>query len=263
MSQSENFLKELYSRLDTINSDYNQGQIQVSKFIQNEYLETYLDQYKLILPADKSAKILDIGVGDGWFASACYALGYEHIELADFGCTDKFSDVRSNLDPIKDIHNIETSITDLLQQEQFHNKYDFIHMSHVLEHVPKYDLIKTMDSLNQSLREKGTIYIRVPNLLGPIPFNYRYTTAGHEYGFVPSNLKQMLLISNFEDIQFHDYDYPSKGLLQIIGGLLRKLYLINAKIKFRLFEGYVPQSVKPELIITGQRTINNSKDHQN
>lgn len=256
MSESDEFLRELYSRLDSLNPAYNKGQIQVSTFIENELLEQFISQYKEILPLDKSAKILDIGVGNGWFSSVCYALGYQNIELADFGCTDKFSDVKNNLDQIKNVHDVETSIKNLLQQEEFHNKYDLIHMSHVLEHIPKYDLIKTMDSLNQSLCSNGMILIRVPNLLGPLPDYYRYCTAGHEYGFVPSNLEQMLLISNFENIQFHDFDLPPKGLAQIIGKLLRTLYLFNAKIKYRIFEGTFPQSVKSELIISGHKKLN-------
>jgi len=254
MLEADKFLKELYIRLDELNPAYNKGSISVNQFIEDKFVEQYIDQYKRILPSDKSAKILDIGVGSGWFSSICYALGYQNIELADFGCKEKFTDVKNGLDQIRNVHDVETSIKELLQKEEFHNKYDFIHMSHVLEHIPKYDLISTMDSLNKALSDQGTIFIRVPNLLGPIPFNYRYCTAGHEYGFVPSNLKQMLLVSYFQDIQFHEFDDPVNGLIQIVGSLIRKLYLFHAKIKYRIFEGEMPQCVKPELIISGKKT---------
>jgi 2-polyprenyl-3-methyl-5-hydroxy-6-metoxy-1,4-benzoquinol methylase len=253
MSKADKFLKELYTRLDKLNPGLEQGQMDIQTFISNEFKDEFLQQYKQILPSDKSIKILDIGVGNGWFASICHELGFQNIELADFGCKNKFAAIKNGLDQIIDLHDIETSLVDCLKEEKFIGKYDFIHMSHVLEHIPKYELIKLMDALNQSLVPNGTLFIRVPNLLGPVPFYYRYNTAGHEYGFVPSNLKQMCLVSNFNNIKFHEFDVPAKNITQILGGALRNMYLLNAKIKYRLFEGVMPECVKPELIISAQK----------
>ena len=165
----------------------------------------------------------------------------------------KFSEIKENLDEVQALHDIETSIKDLLQQGKFFDQYDFIHMSHVIEHIPKYDLIATMDALNNSLRRQGQLFIRTPNLLGPVPFNSLYCTAGHEYGFVPSNLDQFFQISNFERIEIHNLEIPAKGFSQIIGRMLRNLYIMNEKIKFRAFEGVYPESVQPELIMSGYK----------
>ena len=103
------------------------------------------------------------------------------------------------------------------------------------------------------LFRQGELFIRTPNLLGPIPFNSLYCTAGHEYGFVPSNLDQFFQISNFENIQIHNLEIPAKGFSQIIGRAIRKLYMLNEKIKFRAFEGVYPESVDPELIMSGSK----------
>ena len=189
MKDAEKFLGELYSRLDKLGFEHNQGQIDLKSFLGNEFKDKFLQEYIGILPPDRSIKILDIGVGNGWFASICNELGYQNIELLDYGCSKKFADVQRGLNQIKNLHDVETSIKDLLEDKEFYEKYDFIHMSHVLEHIPKHDLIDLMDTLNQSLSSRGILFIRVPNLLGPIPFHYRYNTAGHEYGFVPSNLR--------------------------------------------------------------------------
>ena len=135
-------------------------------------------------------------------------------------------------------------------QEKLHAKYDFIHLSHVIEHIPKYDLIDTIDSINGALKNQGKLFLRVPNLLGPTALNALYCTGGHEYGFVPSNLRQFLLISNFKDIEFHKANIPSKTLGQYIGSFIRKLYALNANIKYRAFEGRYPETVDPELIVS-------------
>ena len=253
MQKADKFLAELYTRLDKLDFENNQSQIHLESFLGNELKNEFLQQYNEILPSDRSIKILDIGVGNGWFASICHELGYQNIELLDFGCSKKFAAVKDGLNQIRNLHDVETSIKDLLEDKEFYEKYDFIHMSHVLEHIPKHDLIDLMDALNQSLSSNGILFIRVPNLLGPVPFYYRYNTAGHEYGFVPSNLEQILLVSKFKNIKFHEFDNPAKNLTQMLGGLIRKLYLFNAKIKYRLFEGVMPECVKPELIVSAKK----------
>ena len=253
MLNASEFLKELYARLDAQNVSYNKGQISVADFTDNALAKMFIEQYEPFLPKDKNAKILDIGVGNGWFASLCVSLGYKHIELIDFGCSEKFSDIKDGLNEVYAVYDVETSIQSLLNQETFHNQYDFIHLSHVIEHIPKYDLIGTMDSLNGALKKQGTLFLRTPNLLGPAAFNALYCTGGHEYGFVPSNIEQFLLISNFEDIQFHNVRTPSKTVGQFVGSLLRKFYSLNAKIKYRAFEGYFPKTVEPELIVSSKK----------
>ena len=90
MLSANEFLSELYSRLDDQNPLYTKGQISLDNFQNNEFADNFIDQYKPFLPIDKNAKILDIGVGEGWFASLCLRLGYQHIEMADFGCSKKF-----------------------------------------------------------------------------------------------------------------------------------------------------------------------------
>ena len=251
MDNANQFLSELYKRMDTLNPTYNRGQIEPKAFLDNTIADKFIAEYQSILPDDKNIKILDIGVGEGWFASICVSLGYTNIELADFGCSKKFLNIKNSLEQINDIHDVETSIKDLLSQDQFHNKYDFIHMSHVIEHIPKYDLIDTMDSLNHSLRRNGILFMRTPNLLGPIPFYSLYCTPGHEYGFIPNNLSTLFAISNFSDIKIHNLEIAQKGFAQFFGSIVRRIYLLNAKIKYRAFEGKFPQSVSPELIISG------------
>lgn len=253
MLDANEFLSELYSRLDALNPKYISGQITVDEFKNNELGKYFIDQYKSFLPIDKNAKILDIGVGEGWFASLCFNLGYKHIEMADFGCSKKFTNIQNSLSEVEGVHDIETSIKELLLHDKFINKFDFIHLSHVIEHIPKYDLIDTMDSLNGALKNQGELFLRAPNMLGPTALASLYCTGGHEYGFVPSNLRQFLLIANFEDIKFHKVNATNKTFGQFIGNLVRSFYSFNAKIKYRAFEGSYPETVEPELVVSGKK----------
>jgi len=41
-------------------------------------------EYAPLLPSDKSAPVLDVGFGQGWFLAACLKLGYKNLSGADF-----------------------------------------------------------------------------------------------------------------------------------------------------------------------------------
>ena len=186
-------------------------------------------EYAPYLPASKDAAILDIGYGDGWFMAACRKLGYTNISGAEFNPKSK---------PYLDqwgvkLYQIESDIGSLLAQQP--QTYDFIHMSHVIEHVPKYSLLWVVDSLYFALRPNGTLFLRTPNMEGPTPTSSYFVTLGHEYGFAGSNLQSLLHICGFDDVQFLSSLPNAKNLKQRVGGWLRWPYVANSRAKHRLF----------------------------
>ena len=86
------------------------GQIESKAFLSSTIADNFISQYQSILPDDKNIKILDIGVGEGWFASICVSLGYTNIELADFGCSKKFLNIKNTLEQINDIHKTKPKV---------------------------------------------------------------------------------------------------------------------------------------------------------
>ncbi len=132
-------------------------------------------EYRAVLPADKQSRILDIGYGDGWFMAACRQLGYKNVCGADFNPTRKtyMQSWDVTLYDRKDIG-------DLLKNHP--EQFDFIHMSHVIEHIHKYSLLWIGDALYQALKKGGTLYLRTPNMEGPTPNSSYYVTLAHEYG---------------------------------------------------------------------------------
>ena len=142
-----------------------------------------LAEYAPLLPSDKESAILDIGFGGGWFLAACLTLGYTNLSGADFGIENKryIADWKEGA---VTLHQIETDIGTFLSHRP--EQYDFIHMSHVIEHIPKYSLFWVVDALYQSLNRGGILLLRTPNMEGPTPNSSLYVTLGHEYGFCPS-----------------------------------------------------------------------------
>jgi len=56
------------------------------------------------------------------------------------------------------LHEIRDNIGEFLSGQQ--EQYDFIHMSHVIEHVPKYSLLWVVDALYLALKRGGTLFLR-------------------------------------------------------------------------------------------------------
>jgi 2-polyprenyl-3-methyl-5-hydroxy-6-metoxy-1,4-benzoquinol methylase len=158
-------------------------------------------EYRTLLPARKDAAILDIGFGGGWFIAACVKLGYTNISGADFGIANK-AHVGEWAKGSIHLYEIERDIGDFLSQRP--EEYDFIHISHVIEHIPKYSLLWVVDAIFRALKKDGTLLLRTPNMEGPTPNSSLYVTLAHEYGFCGSNLKSLLDICGFDEIRFHN-----------------------------------------------------------
>ena len=154
-----------------------------------------MQEYKDFLPQEKSAPILDIGFGQGWFLLACKKLGYTEVHGADFSVEPK----AALRDQGAILHNIETDIGDFLANQP--ERYAFIHMAHVIEHIPKHSLFWLVDSLFYALQKAGTLFLRTPNMEGPAANSTYYVTLGHEYGFAGSNLQSLLDMCGFDDME--------------------------------------------------------------
>jgi 2-polyprenyl-3-methyl-5-hydroxy-6-metoxy-1,4-benzoquinol methylase len=204
------------------------------------------EEYAEHLPISRDAAILDIGYGDGWFMAACLKLGYRNVCGAEFN---------PNAKPylkswgVK-LHRIEKDIGEFLMGHK--EAFDFIHMSHVIEHIPKYSLLWVVDSLYFALRPNGEIFLRTPNMEGPLPTSGYYVTLGHEYGFAGSNLESLLEICGFDEIGFITPSNPRKPK-QRLGSLIRWPYLANSRAKHRLFGVNRGGQFGSELIVKATR----------
>jgi 2-polyprenyl-3-methyl-5-hydroxy-6-metoxy-1,4-benzoquinol methylase len=207
-------------------------------------------EYALLLPSDKKSTILDIGFGGGWFLGACLKLGYTNLSGAEFGIENKrhVADWRKGTITL---HQIETDIGTFLSHHP--EQYDFIHMSHVIEHIPKYSLFWIVDALYQAMKPGGVLLLRTPNMEGPTPTSSLYVTLAHEYGFCGGNLQSLLDICCFDDIQFHDVRPVHPTVRQRVGALLRWPYLQENRLRHRLFGVNTGGQFGTELMVSARR----------
>ena len=207
-------------------------------------------QYAPYLPKDRSAPILDLGFGGGWFVAACLKLGYKNIYGADFGIAHK-QHVREWAQDRVTLLDIPNDIGEFLSDKQ--EQFEFIHMSHVIEHVPKYSLLWVVDSLYWALRRGGSVLLRTPNMEGPCANSSLYVTMSHEYGFAGSNLMSLLDICGFDEVRLLTFRERSPSLKQRAGDLLRWPILKQIQFRHRLFGVSQGGQFGSELIVIGKR----------
>jgi SAM-dependent methyltransferase len=207
-------------------------------------------EYAPLLPSDNKSQILDIGFGSGWFLGACLKLGYTNLSGADFGIENKRHIADWKKGTIT-LHEIETDLGTFLSHHP--EQYDFIHMSHVIEHIPKYSLFWAVDALYQAMKPGGMLLLRTPNMEGPTPNSSLYVTLAHEYGFCGGNLQSLLDICCFDDIQFHDIRPARPTVRQRVGALLRWPYLRENRLRHRLFGVNSGGQFGTELIVSARR----------
>jgi 2-polyprenyl-3-methyl-5-hydroxy-6-metoxy-1,4-benzoquinol methylase len=208
------------------------------------------EQYKPHLPSDKAARILDVGFGEGWFLAACLKLGYRNLTGADFAIANK-DFVRGWAPDRITLYEIVDNIGQFLADKK--EQYDFIHMSHVIEHIPKYSLLWIGDALYWAVKRGGTILLRTPNMEGPCANSSLYVTLAHEYGFAGANLVSLLDICGFDDIRLLDFRETNPTVKQRFGHLLRWPFLKESQIRHRLFGPNYGGKFGAELVVTAKR----------
>jgi 2-polyprenyl-3-methyl-5-hydroxy-6-metoxy-1,4-benzoquinol methylase len=243
------FVAEVYRRMSLRHSSERPKPTFVE--IQNDsQVLLAVSEYAPLLPHRKDAAILDIGFGGAWFIAACVKLGYTNISGADFGIANKAHVLDWAKGAIQ-LHEIESDIGAFLSPRP--EEYDFIHMSHVIEHIPKYSLLWVVDAIFRALKKDGVLFLRTPNMEGPTPNSSLYVTLAHEYGFAGSNLKSLLDICGFDDITFHNLPQNHPTLKQRVGALLRWPLLAHNRLRHRLFGVNQGGQFGTELIVTAKR----------
>ena len=248
LDKANKFIHELYFRLNKLENkkkyDSFSDLLSQSDYPVEELEKNYIDFYKKILTIGKDQKVLDIGCGSGWFCYVSSRLGYNNIVGVDFD-VQHFNNLKDIPDGVRFL-NVKDSIINTISMQK---EVGFCHISHLLEHIPKYDLIDFIDSVYQSMSIEGVLMIRVPNMDSIISSQNLYTTMGHEYGFIKSNLEQLLLIAGYRDITF--IRPHSSG--SVLGKMLRYLVLNIHRFVYRVFGSDKKTLFDTELICVAKK----------
>lgn len=192
----------------------------------------YYDTYRLPwyisknLPISKDSKILDIWC---WFWQTLREISklwYKNItwidvsnEAVDF-CTKTWLSVRK----IDDI---------ITFAKNSNEKYDFIIMSHVLEHIKKEDIIDTLSNIMIELIESWwSLCVMVPNAQSNTGSYWMYEDFTHSTLFTAWSIYYVLKAAGFSDIKILDPNWLDGSIyinpiFKLIKICCLKLYNLN------------------------------------
>lgn len=152
------------------------------------------------LPVSKEAAILDIGCGYGQFLNRLKEMGYQNLTGIDISEEALKSCQKRGIAAFR-----TESIGGYCQQAG--RRFDFIMMSHVLEHIQKEEVVETLRLIRtQLLSEKGYIYIMVPNAQSNTGAYWMYEDFTHYTLFTAGSLDYVLKAAGYQQIVFLNAD---------------------------------------------------------
>lgn len=163
-----------------------------------EYYKKYaIPKYLRNLFIRTDISVLDIGCGFGQFINALAQTGIKNIKGIDVSntsvnyCVDK----GLHVEHVKSIEEYSVN----------HKKeYDFIVMSHVLEHIEKKSIIKTLLFIKTMLKDNGALIVMVPNAQSTTGCYWAYEDFTHTTLFTVGSLLYVLRAAGFQEIQLLD-----------------------------------------------------------
>ena len=154
--------------------------------------------YLLEVLKNRNASVLDFGCGFGHLLSGLRELGFVRLEGADINAK-ALSRGRSLGFVIHDPNDEDF-------YEKHAGRFDFVIVSHVLEHIPKDMIIPQLKRLRALLTEGGSLFTMVPNAQSNTGSYWAYEDFTHHTIFTSGSLFYVLRAAGFSQVTFVDID---------------------------------------------------------
>ncbi len=187
-------------------------------YYENVRLPAYFQE---VLPLEKEhTAVLDIGCGFGQILQALKKQGYTDIQGVDISseAVDFCKQRGLNVTQIRDLKDFCTESA---------KKYDFVILSHVLEHLEKIDIIPVLMTIRKHLlTREGKLVIMVPNAQSNTGCYWAYEDFTHTTLFTSGSLYYVLRSAGYSSIDFLDPDGLSgaRPIIKQIRIILLALY---------------------------------------
>jgi 2-polyprenyl-3-methyl-5-hydroxy-6-metoxy-1,4-benzoquinol methylase len=169
------------------------GEVTLDRF--RTYARVYDRVWTSVLPADKTARILDAGCGSGSLVWWLQQRGYEQS-----GGIDVSAEQVMVANALGVRHVVKGDLVSFLTGRP--GSYDRLILRDVLEHFPRETIVEMLDICRQALRPEGALVIQVPNAGTPLWGRIRHGDFTHEMAFTEGSLRQLLAVTGYRDIRF-------------------------------------------------------------
>ena len=137
-------------------------------------------RYSKYLPTDRSARIIEIGCGDGTFLLYLLYKGFNLVEGLDSSPEQLTVAKSRGLKQVILADNYE-------HLKQINGQIDMIVALDVIEHYNKAELLMLLDAVYGALKDTGVLLVQTPNADGPFGARHRYSDFTHELAFTPTS----------------------------------------------------------------------------
>jgi SAM-dependent methyltransferase len=170
------------------------------------------------LPADRSARIIDVGCGYGFALRAMRNFGYTN--LLGLETSPEQAERSKNA-------GFEVVVTDdsIGWLKAHRGEFAFVCLLDVLEHVPIHLEIEFARAIHEALQPGGKLFLTVPNANAILSARWRYNDYTHHSSFTEHSLYFVLKNAGFDEIKID----ASKGL----GRLPKRLWRRHARQSLR------------------------------
>lgn len=186
-------------KIDNTRSDFVDNYLKYRNVRPEDYHNYTLPAYfSQVLPSDRNAVILDIGCGFGQMLNSLRSLGYSSLSGVDVSQPAVDYCVTSGLN-VALIEDLD-SFCDLATE-----RFDFIIMNHVVEHLCKSQIIGLLSKIRvKLLKQGGRIFVTTPNAQSPTGCYWAYEDFTHSTIFTAGSLSFVLRSAGFEKVSLID-----------------------------------------------------------
>lgn len=168
------------------------------------------------LPAEKNARILDVGCGDGAILTWLLEIGYTNVLGIDLSAEEVEIAQYLGL-PVR-----KADMNTFLRESE--GGFDLVILRNVLEHNYKHEILVLLEGIRATLAEGGRLFIQVPNAESPFGSRIRYGDFTHEIAFTSSSISQLLRVCGYVDIEVGPVDPVFRGRRRWRWMLVKRIY---------------------------------------
>ncbi|HKV98957.1 MAG TPA: methyltransferase domain-containing protein [Vicinamibacterales bacterium] len=149
-------------------------------------------------PTDRSARILDLGCGNGAIIQAARRYGYHNVTGVDRSSEQVADAERLGIDGVR-----QGGIQEAIAAADAES-LDAVITFDVIEHLSREELVPLVDAIHRALRPGGCWLVHVPNAESPFFGRIRYGDITHEQAFTQSSLGQLVRSSGFRRLDCYE-----------------------------------------------------------
>jgi predicted TPR repeat methyltransferase len=233
------YKKIIYDNYISKHNKHLYGENSIAKI--TAYSPTLNYYYCRHLPKDKSARILDIGCGDGNFVYHLKQLGYTNstgIDISEEQVAKGRSMGIDNLHCADMMHFLNTNT----------EAFDVIFAKDVIEHFTRDEVFEILPLICRNLKLNGRFIMQVPNGQGYFHTSIFYGDYTHEMAYTESSINQVMLNTGFSSVRCYPTGPVPTGVVSLVRFLLWKAFSLRLKF-WKMVETGSPRGIFTSNII--------------